>query len=197
MAELIRDILWSKQNSALHKIWPKQSATNSRTVNTVISLLHNRWNTMQLNRALLLPSCWWVLDLIMQLAGEEAGNRARVTRVTACKWRIWDYSRSGETSIQEKLGEHCVGSSGMGRAALISVGIHSAPFPKGPYLCPCDKPHTVSCRHLELEKYLKPKQEASRTSSLHGVKNPQQQTNDRLVDVENTSGDMKFICNLH
>lgn len=30
VAELIRDILWSKQNSAVHKIWPKQSATTPK-----------------------------------------------------------------------------------------------------------------------------------------------------------------------
>lgn len=45
---------------------------------------------------------------------------------------------------------------------------------------PCDKPHTGSIRLLELEEYLKPKQETSRTNSLPGMKNPQQHTNEVL-----------------
>lgn len=76
---------------------------------------------MRLNRALLLPSCWWVLDLIMQLAG-DAENTARVTRVTACKRWLWDYSRSAEAPIEEKLGAHCVGSWGTAAGSFDKFG---------------------------------------------------------------------------
>lgn len=49
---------------------------------------------------------------------------------------------------------------------------------------PCDKPHIGSIRLLELEEYLKPKQETSRTNSLPGMKNPQQHTNEVLPGMK-------------
>lgn len=182
---------------ALHKIWKKKQKKqtvchNFRTVGTVISVLHNRWNTMQLNRALLLPSCWWVLDLIMQLAG-EAGNRARATRVAACKWKIWDYSSTGETFIQKKLGAYCVGSS---RAASISLGHSRSPFPKRTISLPPWQACHIKQQMLGAGE-ISYKTQAGRTNSLHRLINHPQNTNGRLVGMKTGLNGMKCICRLH